>query len=72
MTDKYNYKSISLRNHTYKKLDLLSNKLVEGYTLSKAKTVEVLINHYIDKFAKSNKKKGICNEGEKSKEVQTI
>ena len=42
MTDKYNYKSISLRNHTYKKLDLLSNKLVEGYTLSRAKTVEVL------------------------------
>ena len=22
MTDKYNYKSISLRNHTYKKLDI--------------------------------------------------
>ncbi len=30
MTDKYNYKSISLRNHTYKKLGLLYNKLVEG------------------------------------------
>ena len=54
MTDKYNYKSISLRNHTYKKIGLLSNKLVEGFTLSKAKTVEVLINHYIDKFAKNN------------------
>ena len=68
MTDKYNYKSISLRNHTYKKLDLLSNKLVEGYTLSRAKTVEVLINHYIDKYAKTNK--GSACNGEK--EVQTI
>ena len=68
MTDKYNYKSISLRNHTYKKLDLLSNKLVEGYTLSKAKTVEILINHYIDKYAKTNK--GSACNGEK--EVQTI
>jgi hypothetical protein len=68
MTDKHNYKSISLRNHTYKKLDLLSNKLVEGYTLSKAKTVEVLINHYIDKFAKN--KNGSVSNGEK--EVQTI
>ena len=68
MTDKYNYKSISLRNHTYKKLDLLSNKLVEGYTLSKAKTVEILINHYIDKYAKTNK--GSACNGEK--EVQKI
>ena len=69
MTDKYNYKSISLRNHTYKKLGLLSNKLVEGYTLSKAKTVEVLINHYIDKFAKNNE--GSVRNG-KEKEPQTI
>ena len=68
MTDKHNYKSISLRNHTYKKLDLLSTKLVEGYTLSKAKTVEVLINHYIDRYAKKNK--GSVSNGEK--EVQTI
>ena len=68
MTDKHNYKSISLRNHTYKKLDLLSNKLVEGYTLSKAKTVEILINHYIDKYAKTNK--GSACNGEK--EVQKI
>ena len=68
MTDKHNYKSISLRNHTYKKLDLLSNKLVEGYTLSRAKTVEVLINHYIDKYAKTNK--GSACNGEK--EVQKI
>ena len=49
MTDKYNYKSISLRNHTYKKLGLLSN-------------------HYIDKYAKTNK--GSACNGEK--EVQTI
>tara|TARA_R110000787_G_scaffold520_1_gene1949 strand:+ start:409 stop:618 length:210 start_codon:yes stop_codon:yes gene_type:complete len=69
MTDKYNYKSISLRNHTYKKLDLLSNKLVAGYTLSRAKTVEVLINHYIDKFAKNNE--GSVRNG-KEKEPQTI
>ena len=68
MTDKYNYKSISLRNHTYKKLGLLSNKLVEGYTRSKAKTVEILINHYIDKYEKTNK--GSACNGEK--EVQTI
>ena len=47
---------------------ILSNKLVEGYTLSKAKTVEILINHYIDKYAKTNK--GSACNGEK--EVQTI
>ena len=43
MTDKHNYKSISLRNHTYSKLEALSKKLVPGIDLSNAKTVEKLI-----------------------------
>jgi hypothetical protein len=60
MTDKEHYKSISLRNHTYNKLDFLSKNLAPGYSLSKAKTVEKLI---IDKFDSVRKKtEGFINE----------
>jgi len=47
MTDKEHYKSISLRNKTYSKLEFLSQTLAPGYSLSKTKTVEKLI---LDKF----------------------
>ena len=45
MTCKYNYKSISLRNHTMDKLSKLSVSLVKDVKLSNAKTVEKLIDH---------------------------
>ena len=44
MTCKYNYRSISLRNKTYSKLENLSNIVVKGEKLSMPKTVEKLIN----------------------------
>ena len=44
MTDPYKYRSISLRNKTYSKLEDLTNIVVPGSTLSNAKTVEILID----------------------------
>ena len=43
MTDKWKYKSVSLKNSTYSMLNDLSKTLVHGVNLSNAKTVEVLI-----------------------------
>ena len=43
MTDKYKYKSVSLKNSTYSALNDLSETLVPGFKLSNAKTVEQLI-----------------------------
>ena len=54
MSDKYKYKSISLRNQTYYTLGEVATKLVSGTTLSKARTVEKLINDW----ARENGKKG--------------
>jgi len=72
MNNKVHYKSISLRNNTYNKLDVLSKKLVQGYSLSKPKTIELLINHYIDKFSSvESNKNGDQNNGN-AKEVQEI
>ena len=44
MTDPYKYRSISLRNKTYSKLEDLTNIVVPGSKISNAKTVEILIN----------------------------
>ena len=71
MNNKVHYKSISLRNNTYNKLDVLSKKLVQGYSLSKPKTIELLINHYIDKYSVESNKNGDQNNGN-AKEVQEI
>ena len=43
-TDKNHYPSISLRNKVYSKLGTLSERVVPGTQLSRAKTVEKLIN----------------------------
>jgi hypothetical protein len=43
MTDKWKYKSVSLKNSTYSTLNDLSETLVPGLKLSNAKTVEKLI-----------------------------
>ena len=44
MTDPYKYRSISLRNKTYSKLEDLTIIVVPGSKISNAKTVEILIN----------------------------
>ena len=43
MTDKWKYKSVSLKNSTYSMLNDLSKTLVPGIELSNAKTIEQLI-----------------------------
>ena len=43
MTDKWKYKSVSLKNSTYSMLNDLSKTLVPGIELSNAKAVEMLI-----------------------------
>ena len=43
MTDKWKYKSVSLKNSTYSILNGLTKTLVPGMELSNAKTVEQLI-----------------------------
>ena len=48
MTDKYNYRTISLRNKPYSRLEKLSNSVVKGEKLSIPKTVEKLIDDRVD------------------------
>ena len=60
MTDPYKYRSISLRNKTYSKLENLSNIVVKGIKLSNAKTVEKLINDRVDNSG-SKQLEGIIN-----------
>ena len=43
MTDKYNYRTISLRNKPYSRLEKLSNIVVKGEKLSIPKTIELVI-----------------------------
>ena len=65
MTDPYKYRSISLRNKTYSKLENLSNSIVKGTKLSNARTVEKLIN---DRFSNSERTpNGIANEENQQK-----
>ena len=58
MTCKYNYRSISLRNKTYSKLENLSNIVVKGEKLSMPKTVENIIDRVSNSEGKLN---GIIN-----------
>ena len=60
MTDPYKYRSISLRNKTYSKLEDLSNIVVKGEKLSNAKTVEKLINDRVNN-SESKQLEGIIN-----------
>ena len=43
-TDRYKYKSISLKNSTYQRLTNLTKELIPGVNLSGAKAVEVMID----------------------------
>ena len=44
MTNRYKYRSISLKNSTYQKLTDLTKELIPGVHLSGAKAVEVMID----------------------------
>ena len=44
MTNRYKYRSISLKNSTYQKLTDLTKELIPGVNLSGAKAVEVMID----------------------------
>tara|TARA_B100000780_G_scaffold256175_1_gene205189 strand:- start:472 stop:672 length:201 start_codon:yes stop_codon:yes gene_type:complete len=55
MSDKYNFKTVSLRNSTYSKLNDLTKQLVPGIKLSGAKAVEKLI---IDRHSNFNDEQG--------------
>ncbi len=47
MTDKWKYKSVSLKNSTYSLLNDLTKTLVPGMELSNAKAVETLIRREV-------------------------
>ena len=49
--DKNHYRSISLRNKVYSKLGTLSEKVLPGTQLSRAKVVEKMVN---DSFSNLN------------------
>tara|TARA_R100000742_G_C4252008_1_gene70241 strand:- start:198 stop:407 length:210 start_codon:yes stop_codon:yes gene_type:complete len=58
-TDKDHYRSISLRNKVYSRLETLRDKVTPGTQLSRAKVVEKLIN---DSFSSLNANPEITNE----------
>ena len=63
MTDKYNYRSISLRNKSYSRLENLSNIVVKGEKISMPKTVELGIKALEEKISNSESKlNGVANE----------
>jgi len=68
MTDKYNYRSISLRNKTHLKLENLSNIVVKGEKLSIPKTVEKLIDERVDN-SESKQLEGIINDKDQIQEA---
>jgi hypothetical protein len=57
--DKDNYHSVSVRNYAFSKLGVLTNKVIPGTSLSRAKVVEKLIN---DSFNSLNLKQQTINE----------
>tara|TARA_R100001369_G_scaffold12950_1_gene27195 strand:+ start:467 stop:667 length:201 start_codon:yes stop_codon:yes gene_type:complete len=59
MSDKHNFKTVSLRISTYSKLNDLKEILVPNIKISGAKAVEKLI---MDKHRNSFDDKGICYE----------
>ena len=52
MTDKWKYKSVSLRNSTYSKIADLTSTLVPGLHLSNAKVVEKLVEDSHSNFVR--------------------
>tara|TARA_Y100001951_G_C11045519_1_gene132706 strand:+ start:151 stop:363 length:213 start_codon:yes stop_codon:yes gene_type:complete len=68
MTDKWKYKSVSLRNSTYYKIADLTSTLVPGLHLSNAKVVEKLVEDSHSNFTRDTNN-GITNNA-KAKEYQ--
>ena len=63
--DKDNYHSVSVRNYAFSKLGVLTDIVVPGVSLSKAKVVEKLIN---DSFSSLNNPE-VTNEKEQRQEI---
>jgi len=61
MSHNIKYRNISLRNETFSELNYLSESLVPGQTLSKSRTVDILVKR---EFNNSNgsKYKGVIDE----------
>ena len=60
-TDKNQYRSISLRNKVYSELGTLRERVLPGTQLSRAKTVEKLIN---DSFSNLDGTTEVTNENQ--------
>ncbi|MBC8297484.1 MAG: hypothetical protein H8E55_17035 [Pelagibacterales bacterium] len=65
MTDKWKYKSVSLKNSTYSLLNDLTKTLVPGMELSNAKTVETLIKRETECNSSGDQQLKELNEGNK-------
>ena len=50
MTDFSKYKNVSLSKDTYTKLDSLSRVIVPNTTISRAQTVNILVNEKVEKL----------------------
>ena len=50
MTDFSKYKNVSLSNDTYTKLDSLRRVIVPNTVISRAQTVNILVNEKVEKF----------------------
>ena len=66
MTDKWKYKSVSLRNSTYYKIADLTSTLVPGLNLSNAKVVEKLVEDSHSNFTRDTNN-GITKHGKTEK-----
>ena len=64
--DKNHYRSISLRNKVYSKLGTLSERVLPGTQLSRAKTVEKLIN---DSFSNLDGTTEVTNENQRQQKI---
>jgi hypothetical protein len=64
MTDKYKYKSISLKTQTIEMIEKLSESLVAGKKLSNAGTVQILVNNSFE--SKNAQPNNMCNDSNKN------
>ncbi|MBC8303017.1 MAG: hypothetical protein H8E55_45590 [Pelagibacterales bacterium] len=67
--NKWKYRSVSLRNSTYSKINDLTSKLVPGVELSSAKVVDKLVEDSHSNFRR-DANNGITNYDKTNKEYQ--
>ena len=67
--NKWKYRSVSLRNSTYFKINDLTSKLVPGVELSSAKVVDKLVEDSHSNFRR-DANNGITNYDKTNKEYQ--